>query len=109
MAADDIGATGTSVAAGVAARAVELTSKVREIEVTNTHATQFADIRIAEGTWAANAAAAAVVGADNLVRVGPMSSKVIYRNRKVQKHVNLSIIASGATTPLYVEGRLWVT
>lgn len=109
MAADDIGITGTSVAGGAAARAVELTQEVREVRVTNAHATQYADIRVAEGSWAANAAAAATVGGDNLVRVPPMSKVIIWRNPKVKKLVNLSIICSGATTPLYVEGSVWLT
>lgn len=109
MAADDIGIYGTVCGAGAAARAVELTGEVREVRVVNAHATQYAMVKVAEGTWAANAATVAVVGADDLIMVPPATSKVVWRNPKVKKQVNLSIIASGATTPCYVEGSLWLT
>ncbi len=109
MAADDIGAVGTVCAAGVAARAVELTTAVREVRVVNAHATQYAMVSVAEGSWAENAATAAVVGADNLIMVPPATSKVVWNSPRLKKLVNLSIIASGATTPCYVEGSNWLT
>lgn len=109
MPADDIGITGAVCAAGATAKSVELTALVREVRVTNNHATQYAMVSVAEGSWAANAAAAAVIGADNLICVPPATSKVVWRNPKVKKLVNLNIIASGATTPCYVEGSVWLS
>lgn len=109
MAADDIGARGTVCGAGAAARAVELTMEAREVRVVNAHATQYAMVSVAEGSWAENAATVAVVGADDLIMVPANTSKVVWSSPRVKKLVNLSIIASGATTPCYVEGSNWLT
>lgn len=109
MPADQIGATGASIVGGAAAGSVELTTLIRELRITNAHATQYCDVVIAEGTWAANAAAVAVLGADNVVRIPANTSKVVWKNSKVKKAVNVNLICSGATTPIYVEGSLWLT
>lgn len=109
MAADDIGVRGAVCAAGATAKTVELTAPVREVRVVNNHATQYACVSVAEGSFVANPATTAVVGDDNLVYVPPQTSKVVWRNPKIKKLVNLSIIASGATTPCYVEGSVWLS
>lgn len=108
MAATKAAATGGVLNAGAAAQSVELTAPCREVEVNNMHATQYLCIVIAEGSWAGNAAATAVVDADNLVVVPPATAKVIWRNTRTKKLVNLNIIASGANTKCYVEGRNWL-
>lgn len=109
MPADQIGATGAGIAVGTSAGTVELTSLVREVRVTNAHATQYVDIAVAEGTFAGNPATTAVVAADNLVRVPANTTRTVWKNPRVKKAINLSLIASGATTPVYVEGSLWLT
>ena len=109
MAADDIGISGAVCAAGATAKSVELTALLREVRVTNSHATQYAMVSVAEGTFAANPATVAVVGADNLIMVPPGTTRIVWRNPQQKKAVNLSIIASGDTTPCYVDGSVWLT
>jgi len=108
MPADSIGVTGAYLNAGATAQSVELTELVREVEVSNLHASQLLYISLAEGTFAANPAAAAVVEADDLIVVPPFTKAVIWRNTRVKKAVNLNIIASGAATKCYVEGHVWM-
>lgn len=109
MAATSIGVTGAHLVAGAAAQSVELTQVCREVEVTNLHATQYLVVSVAEGSWAANAAPTTVVGNDDFIVVPPFTSKVVWRNTRVKKLINLNIIASGATTPCYVTGRNWLS
>jgi hypothetical protein len=97
------------ISVGTSASTVELTAPVREIVVTNTHATARLSITLAEGTFAANPATAAVADALGTITVGPMSTKTIWRNPQAKKLINLSLISSSATTPAAVEGRVWLT
>lgn len=98
---------------GATAAQLTLTEKVKEVWVSNSHATQAAYVKVYTGSTAAIAAAAAVAGngtapvsatADGAIYIPPASVRRVNVFKSTRPtFVALDVIATGATTPIHVE------
>lgn len=103
--ADESGATAVhAVTATTTAESVGLTSKVRQVRVTNRKATDTLFVTVATGRTAAAAEAAlttAVASADDSIAILPSSSKEVFQSQR-PTYVALSVV--GNTSDYSVEG-----
>ena len=97
--------------AGAAAAVYTLTGKNKQFAVQNNHATQALTVRVFTANTSANAAAAtaatpAVIGASETLFVGAGKRLVVLKSAR-SVYCSMSIIASGASTPLEIEGTIF--
>lgn len=106
MVATNVGINSAGLTAGVAAQSIELTAVGRRCQVVNVDADAYLSVRYALGTFAASPAPAAVLDADETIAVPPNSTRTIWEassNRALPKLINLSVIASAASTKMQAE------
>lgn len=101
-------------ATGTAAPFVH-TSKVKQVRVRNTHATQTLTVFVASSAVSAAAAKAAVttgtgtvavIGADDNWTIPALKEAVVWKSNG-SRYVGISVIASGAGNTFVSEGTIW--
>jgi hypothetical protein len=100
--------------AGAAALPFVMTNKVKQVAVTNTHATQTLTVAVSSSSVSAAAAKAAagvgsgiaVIGADDVYTIPALQRKVVWKS-SAPRFVALSLIASGASSGFTAEGTTW--
>lgn len=98
--------------AGAAAAVYTLSAKLKQLAITNTHATQTITVRVSTANTSAAAAAlaaaggVAVIGASENITVAPGKRVVLVKsNRSI--FTSISAIASGAATTFTLEGTIF--
>lgn len=97
---------------GTTADKVRLDTKVRQVSVWNTHATNSLSVTVANGNGSASSSAesavvTAVTDAKETFHIGPGQRVVVYKNRTRPQWIALGVVGSGAGTTFSVHGTDW--